>query len=233
MVSFLKLHAPLQQLSFLINLQALSQWPPSFEWHFRVQAEITSPATKLTWSSFHIRGALRQSSMCGDCLCVSSSARVCVCVYVAISFLYRFGGLMRAWNSSPQRRVNLRHLLCTSSIFLDSWHFTSWTNCQLSKLNFRNDMSKFTHSPHPPPQSLLHSCSLFLSPISPSIYLFAFTCMPSRRIFCTHMEKKRVHVHTYTWEDKWSSVLAPPPLLRPTFRYRLNSLAMVVLYATS
>lgn len=91
---------------------------------------------------------------------VFSSRQACVRLFVClsgalfvrapeISFLYRFGGLMRAWDSSPQRRVNLRHLLCTSSIFLDSWHFTSWTNCQLSKLNFRNDMSKYTPPPFP------------------------------------------------------------------------------------
>lgn len=52
MWSYTQLHRPLQRLSLLIILQALSQWPPSFEWHFRVQAEITSTPAKLTWTSF-------------------------------------------------------------------------------------------------------------------------------------------------------------------------------------
>lgn len=181
MCSHTQLHRPLQQLSLLINLQALSQWSPSFEWHFRVQAEITS--AQLNWRGpvFHIRGALQQSSVC---ICLRVCLTLCFCVHVCeISFLYRFGGLMRAWDSSPQRRVNLRHLLCTSSIFLDSWHFTSWTNCQLSKLNFRNDMSKFT--PIPSPEPLLHSYSLFLSPFL-SLPLFAY--ISSHLPTCHHRE---------------------------------------------
>lgn len=154
---------------------------------------------------FHIRGALQQSSMrvsvcVGACVCLSA----CLCVYVwEISFLYHFGGLMRAWDS--QRRVNLRHLLCTSSIFLDSWHFTSWTNCQLSKLNFRNDMLKFT------PLPLLHSCSLLPLP-SLSQHIPLCIHATSQRIFpnnctCIHTRGHN-HAHVYTWEDKWSSVLA-------------------------
>lgn len=210
MCSHTQLHRLLQQLSLLINLQALSQWSPSFEWHFRVQAEITS--AQLNWRGpvFHIRGALQQSSVCVSvCVCVWLCVPACMCVR-EISFLYRFGGLMRAWDSSPQRRVNLRHLLCTSSIFLDSWHFTSWTNCQLSKLNFRNDMSKFT--PIPSPEPLLHSSSLFLSPflslslhISPHIYLHAITEKSPKQIHA----QTREHVQTHMHENKWSSFFSP------------------------
>lgn len=208
MCSHTQLHRPLQQLSLLINLQALSQWSPSFEWHFRVQAEITS--AQLNWRGpvFHIRGALQQSSVCVSvCVCVWLCVPACMCVR-KISFLYRFGGLMRAWDSSPQRRVNLRHLLCTSSIFLDSWHFTSWTNCQLSKLNFRNDMSKFT--PIPSPEPLLHSYSLFLSPfLSLSLFAYISSHLPT----CHHLKKsahkQREHVQTHMHEDKWSSFFSP------------------------
>lgn len=149
---------------------------------------------------------------------VLSGTRVCVFVCCNLIFLVYFSGVMHVWDSSPQQRLNLRHLLCTSSIFSGSWHFTSWTNCQLSKRNFRNDMSKFT----PPPQT--HTLQ-FTLPQPLCIYLHAIG------IFCTHM---LIMVHTRSREDKWSSTLAPPalPLFRPTFSYRLNSLLMVVLYAT-
>lgn len=164
---------------------------------------------------FSISEVLSSSQVC-VCVCVSPCVFVCMC---EISFLYRFGGLMRAWDSSPQRRVNLRHLLCTSSIFLDSWHFTSWTNCQLSKLNFRNDMSKFSPTPPPHPQHLPPSCSPFLSPPSPlkHIYLFAFTYMSSQRIIpnsCTHTHPNgdnHADVYTHTLERTNEVQLSPTP----------------------
>lgn len=141
---------------------------------------------------------------------------VCVCVYVRrISFLYRLGGLMCAWDSSPQRRVNLRHLLCTSSIFLDSWHFTSWTNCQLSKLNFRNDMSKFTPPPSPEPLLFLLSSSPFLSTLCLDVHLRAFTCVSQLSLFpnkFTHLCTRVEWIHMRTNEVHFSS-----PQLHPAF----------------
>lgn len=197
-------HRPLRQLSSLINVQALSEWPPSFEWHFRVQAEITSTPSKLTWTSFPYQRCSPAVKYVCICLCACLSACLCQCMCVCahvceISFLYRFGGLIRAWDSSPQQRVNLRHLLCTSSIFLDSWHFTSWTNCQLSKLNFRNDMLKFTpHTLTPPPQT---PPPLWLTLPLPSAYTSVHLPTCRHRAQCFHPRQSHtqpctcMHIH--------------------------------------
>lgn len=213
-VSFIERHAPLQQLSILINLQALSQRPQPFEWHLRVQAQITSPAHQIDAERFpYRRCSPATEGVCVRACALVRLAQLRLCLFVLpshlsiVSVVWCVRGTRR-----PHRRVNLRHLLCTSSIFLDSWHFTSRTNCQLSKLNFRNDMLKFTPFPSAPCR---HSCSplLLLPPLPP-----AAPCLSQRAPLCIYLHGITGNFQHTLKEDKWSSVLAPPP---PAFSFVL------------
>lgn len=125
-----------------------------------------SHPAQLNWrGAVSISEVLSSRQVLHVCICLDG-----VCVGVCkrrdlISVSFRWSDACVGLKPTAER-VNLRHLLCTSSIFLDSWHFTSWTNCQLSKLNFRNDMSKFHYPLHvlpscyPSPPPLLHSLRL-------------------------------------------------------------------------
>lgn len=138
-----QLHEALQQLRALINLQAPSQWPPSFEWHFRVQAEITSTTTKLTWSSFFLSEVLFGSRVC-----------VCVCVwgvvYVRrISFLYRFGGLRGTQAHSGESIWDIYYALHQSFWTLDislAEQIVSYQN-SISEMTCRNSLLRPPRSP--------------------------------------------------------------------------------------
>lgn len=228
--SFIERHAPLQQLSILINLQALSQRPQPF-WMtppcFRHKSHL--PQTKLTPSGFRIAAAPRQSNVClWMWVCVharapGSAAPVPVCV--AVSFEYRFGGLMRAWDSGAH----------SGESFWDIYyalHQSFWTlDISLAEqiVSYQNSISEMTcwnslpSTPPPPPLPTAQPTPLPPPPPAAlSGRLFASTCTASQWIFSAHVQRGQM---------KFSPCPSPASLfLCPTSSYRQNSLAMVVFF---
>lgn len=233
MCSHTQLHRLLQQLSLLINLQALSQWSPSFEWHFRVQAEITS--AQLNWRGpvFHIRGALQQSSVCVylfACVFDFVFLRACVCVrshFCIVSVVWCVRGTQA---HSGESIWDIYYALHQSFWTLDislAEQIVSYQN-SISEMTCRNSL---LYPPPNPSSTLTHSSSP-LSSLSLCIYLLTFTYMPSQRI---HLNKF-THKHASTCRricTRTNEVHFSPPQLLPTFPHCLNSLAMAVMYAKS
>ncbi len=224
----MELHAPLQQLSFLINVQALSRWPPSFEWHFRVQAEITSTLTKLTWTSFPYQRcspAVKYIVCLCVCVCVYLFIYVCVCVcarshFCIVSVVWCVRGTQA---HSGESIWDIYYALHQSFWTLDislAEQIVSYQN-SISEMTCRNSPPPSTE-PNPTPSPLLLT---LLLPFSLSIYLFAFTYMPTRRIFpnnCTHTRTKTPCTCTHTLRRTNEVQFPPPPLHSPLSHLSLS-----------
>lgn len=157
-----------------MNRQAPSQRPPSFEWHLRVQAEITSPATKLTWTSFPYQmcsAAIQRTSLC---MCAFRS-HFCI-----VSVVWCVRGT-RA--HSGESIWDIYYAL----------HQSFWTlDISLAEqiVSYQNSISEMTcwNSLPSPSEPLLHSCSLFPPSLhSPAHMVIIIVCM------YTHFEHLRTN----------------------------------------
>lgn len=173
--------------------------------------------TKLTWTSFPYQRC--------------SPAVKCVCVYLFMC-VFDF--------ASSCARVRVRSHFCIVSVVWcvrgtqahsgeSIWdiyyalHQSFWTlDISLAEqiVSYQNSISEMTcrnsllYPPLPPTEPLLHSCSLFLSPlslplhISPRIYLRAIAVGSPKQIRTQTRTCTCIYV-LHTHEDKWSSFFTP------------------------
>lgn len=165
-----------------------------------------SQLPQLNWRGpvFHIRGALQQSRVC---VCVFASVSLCACArshFCIVSVVWCVRGTQA---HSGESIWDIYYALHQSFWTLDislAEQIVSYQN-SISEMTCRNSLPYPPCLPPTPPPTLAHSSS----PFSLSIYLFAFPYMQSQRNTCTHIHTHwHNHAHVYTWEDKWSSVLA-------------------------
>lgn len=139
----------------------------SCDWHSHVEGGFKSHPN---W-----HGAVSISEVLSGCRQVPPRTCVClfVCVRVLRSHFYIASDALRGTPAPAARWESILDIYyALHQSFLDSWHFTSWTNCQLSKLNFKNDMLKFTPR-SPNPLSLL---CLPLPPLAPLFCMYFLFC---------------------------------------------------------
>ena len=170
---------------------------------------------QLNWRGpvLHIRGALQQSSVCVSvCVCLS----VCLCAYaharsnfciVSVVWCVR-GTQAHSGESIWDIYYALHQSFWTLDISLAE-QIVSYQN-SISEMTCRNSLP--SPPTHPP---LLLTLPPFLS-LSLSLRQHIPLCINAIRAECSHRHN-HAHVCTYTWEDKWSSVLNPPLYSIPPF----------------